>query len=220
MPHYPDPKVSPRLFRFCPTFDELSITERIDRCDSCDRFFARCCHHQEIICHYENMVFVDGACTRNGMPGARGGIGCAMGTRAEDQLCISVTDEIDYGAPRTNQRAELLAALHGLDFLVNADRKYHVGSRAHLRSAETKRDYIVVADSEYVVKGMTEWMPQWERNNWRAQDGHIPTNLDLFRRLDAAVAEYESRGLTIQFLHVRRELNSIADELAKRAAAA
>ncbi|KAJ7696697.1 ribonuclease H-like domain-containing protein [Mycena rosella] len=216
MEYHRDPKISERLFRFCPRFDDLTTTERIDCCDTCDRFFARCCHHEEIVCHFHAFVFVDGACPGNRRPGARAGIGCALGTRAEDQLAITVTEAMDPGAPRTSQRAELLAALEGLHFLVGAERKYHVGSRAHLKSKDPEREFIVVTDSEYVVKGMTEWMPY---NNWRTQQGRVPANLDLFQRLDAAVAQYESQGIKIQFFHVRRELNSIADGLAKRAAA-
>ncbi|KAJ7506748.1 ribonuclease H-like domain-containing protein [Mycena galericulata] len=212
------PKISPRLFKFCPKFDELTLTERIDLCDQCGRFFAMCCHHPEIVCHYHCFVFVDGACSGNGMPGARAGIGCAIGLREEDQLSLPVTDDMDSGAPRTSQRAELLAAMRGLQFVINAQREYHVGSRAHLKSKDTECEYVVVADSEYVVKGLTEWLPKWKSNRWRNAQGRTPENLDLFRELDDMVSVYESRGLKIQFLHVERKLNSVADDLARAAA--
>ncbi|KAJ7133523.1 ribonuclease H-like domain-containing protein [Mycena epipterygia] len=221
MAHHPDPNISRRLFKFCPRLDEYSVTEKIDRCEYCARFYAKCCecHQAEAgrVCHYHPFVFVDGACARNGQPGARAGIGCAMGESAKDQLSVAVTDAMDPGAPRTSQRAELLAALEGLRFLVDAERTYHVGSRTHLKSADTELEYVVVADSEYVVKGITEWVPQWKNNNWKTKQGHRPGNVDLFQRLDAMVAEYESQGLAIKFLHVRRELNAIADSLAKKA---
>ncbi|KAJ6540315.1 ribonuclease H-like domain-containing protein [Mycena capillaripes] len=218
MPHYPDPKISPRLFRFCPTFDHLSFAERIDLCDFCGRYFARCCHHQETICHYNCLVFVDGACSRNGTSGARAGIGCAIGQNQTDQLSLPVTDAMDPGAPRTNQRAELLAAIYGLQFVIDAERKYHVGSRAHLKSRETEREHIIVSDSEYVVKGMTEWVPKWKKNNWLTTTGRLAENHDLFRRFEDIVCGHESRGLKVQFLHVPRELNTIADGLATGAA--
>lgn len=41
MPHYPDPKISTRLFKFCPSFDDLTSAERIDQCGDCGRYFAR-----------------------------------------------------------------------------------------------------------------------------------------------------------------------------------
>ncbi|KAJ7740216.1 ribonuclease H-like domain-containing protein [Mycena maculata] len=216
MPH---DRNSPRLFKSCPSFDDLTLSERIDLCEQCDRFFARCCHHSEVVCHYHCFVFVDGACAGNGTYGARAGIGCAMGLREEDQLSLPVTDGMDPRGPRTNQRAELLAAIHGLQLVVDADREYHVGSRAHLKSRETEREYIVVSDSEYVVKGITEWVQQWKRNSWLTTTGHTAENADLFRRLDDIVSAHESRGLKVQFFHVGRELNSVADSLATRAAA-
>ncbi|KAJ7652696.1 ribonuclease H-like domain-containing protein [Mycena polygramma] len=218
MQHERDLKVSPRLFKFCPTFDDLTLAQHVDLCDQCNRFFARCCHHPEVICHYHCFVFVDGACSGNGSAGARSGIGCAMGKNKEDQISLPVTDVMDPSAPRTNQRAELLAAMRGLQLLLDADRQYHVGSRAHLKSRETEREYVIVTDSEYVVKGMTEWVPQWKMNNWITTTGRRATNHDLFRRFEDAVCAHESRGLKVQFLHVPRELNSIADGLATRAA--
>ncbi|KAJ7105053.1 ribonuclease H-like domain-containing protein, partial [Mycena crocata] len=187
-------------------------------CEQCNRFFARCCHHPDTICLYCCFVFVDGACSRNGQRAvAQAGIGCAMGVDPKDQISLRVTDAMDPGAPRTNQRAELLAALAGLRLLVDADREYHVGSRAHLKSRETERDYIIVGDSEYVVKAITEWIPVWKNNNWLTKEGRRPVNLDLFQRLEAAVVEQENRGLKVQFFHIDREFNSIADGLAKQA---
>ncbi|KAJ6504756.1 ribonuclease H-like domain-containing protein [Mycena vitilis] len=87
-------------------------------------------------------------------------------------------------------------------------------------SAGPGREYVVVADSEYVVKGITERVPKWKENNWKTSKGGPAANGDLFRQLDAAVvAGYERQGLTIKFLHVARELNNIADQLAKQATA-
>lgn len=61
---------------------------------------------------------------------------------------------MDPGAPRTNQRAELLAAIEGLKKLheLNLVRGHHTNSRRH-KAGST---YNVVTDSEYVVKGVTE----------------------------------------------------------------
>ncbi|KAJ7160190.1 ribonuclease H-like domain-containing protein [Mycena filopes] len=222
MQHDQDPNTPERLFAFCPTIcNEYDLASRIASCDYCSRFFAQCCEHppglgpgSAPVCHHRAVVYVDGACARNGQPGARSGIGCAM----------------DPGAVRTSQRAELLAALQGLEFVLGLKPKYHVGSRAHLSSSDTRREYVIVADSEYVVKGITEWVPQWKacapstklsENHWRTRQGRVPGNGDLFLRLDGAVLSisgtYERQGVKIQFLHVPRDLNSLADALAKEA---
>ncbi|KAK7022188.1 ribonuclease H-like protein [Favolaschia claudopus] len=206
MPHDNNPNVSSRLFKFCPKFDADPVAARIDRCHNCDRFFGRCCHHAEELCHYYPFVFVDG-------------IGCALGINPNDQLSLPVDDKMDPGAPRTNQRAELLAAIHGLEMVLEKKLKYHVGLRAHLPSAEKEKVYVVAADSDYVVQGITDWVFQWKVNGWRTSKGVRPKNVDLFKRLDDAVQEYERQGVTVQFLHVPRELNHLADALASRAAA-
>ncbi|KAJ5029793.1 hypothetical protein J3E73DRAFT_379654 [Bipolaris maydis] len=78
--------------------------------------------------------------------------------------------------------------------------------------------WIVATDSEYVVKGMTEWLPKWKSNNWRTAKGTTPANLDLFLALDSVVTTLESENLTIGFWYIPREHNKIADRLAKAAA--
>ena len=77
---------------------------------------------------------------------------------------VSVDDTIDPDAPRTSQRAELLAALEGLKKLHKFSIDEDPGAHAKLmrrHKAEGDPHYIVVTDSEYVVKGITEWFPSW-----------------------------------------------------------
>lgn len=73
---------------------------------------------------------------------------------------IPVDEEMDPGALRTNQRAELLAAIEGLKQLhkLNIEKGSHTKSRRH-REVST---YVVVTNSEYVVKGITEWFLTWK----------------------------------------------------------
>lgn len=82
----------------------------------------------------------------------------------------------------TNNRMELLAAIHALEAL--------------------RESCIVLmhTDSQYVQKGITEWMPKWKRQNWRR--GRTPTsspvkNADLWRRLDAALAPHQVQWLWV-----------------------
>lgn len=67
----------------------------------------------------------------------------------------SIDDETDKG-PRTSQRAELLAALMGLLSLRVLDGTCH-SSSGH--GDGRPKEWIIATDSEYVVKGMAEWLP-------------------------------------------------------------
>lgn len=151
------------------------------QCPSCTRFFAACCLHGSLggdltppkgeLCHHHQVVFIDGACSNNGRDGARAGIGITIGEDEEYCWSVAVDDMVDPDAPRTNQRAELLAGIEGLKKLEERYRieeiykalgdqdDHHRPTRCH--KDEPRSTYIIVTDSEYVVKGITEWLPTW-----------------------------------------------------------
>lgn len=117
--------------------------------------------------HYFQLVFSDGACFNNGQgDAAKAGLGIVISDVDVDLFwSIAVDDTLDT-APRTNQRAELLAAIEGLKKLelenqnccsVLGDEINH----SSIANEDYRGTYIVVTDSEYVVKGITEWFPQW-----------------------------------------------------------
>ncbi|KAL8919913.1 MAG: hypothetical protein Q9172_004731 [Xanthocarpia lactea] len=149
-----------------------------------------------------------------------------MGEKDLSQQAIPITAVLDPRQKRTSQRAELLAALSGLRQLIDADelnateetKKKKRKKRRKLSSTEAKKSWIIATDSEYVVKGMTEWLPAWKNNNLRTNRNTKPANLDLFLRLDDAIAVEETKGVKIGFWHVPREYNAVADKLAKDAA--
>ena len=76
---------------------------------------------------------------------------------------------------------------------------------------------IIKADSEYLVKGMTEWVVKWRMNGWKTAKGGEVVNRGLFEDLLAKVEELEDAGVTVLFWHVRREFNGEADRLANLA---
>ena len=76
----------------------------------------------------------------------------AVGLEPSMHKSIPITDEIDPGQKRSSQRAELLAAIVGVK----------MAYPQHGRSEEEKQSLIIATDSEYVVKGMTEWFPEWK----------------------------------------------------------
>lgn len=166
-------RVSDRKYILC---DHLKSTyetkELITSCPDCSFFFARCCstnkHRQARICHHFRLVFTDGACKDNGRAGATAGMGIAFGLKPEQQFSIPVDDTVDPGAKRTSQRAELLAALVGLRLLQYVGKVRTPHERVYNRhnnngSVDTREKWVVTTDSEYVVKGMTDWLP----NKWK-----------------------------------------------------
>jgi ribonuclease HI len=96
----------------------------------------------------------------NGYGGARSGLGVALGNNT--QFAIPVDYDIDSMDLRTSQRAELLAAIYGLreldDFAIS---KSHYERRNGWKGDLETSTWIIASDSQYVVRGMTEWYPKW-----------------------------------------------------------
>ncbi|EIM83218.1 ribonuclease H-like protein, partial [Stereum hirsutum FP-91666 SS1] len=224
----------------CPRFDSLPPSKQIKHCPDCRLFFAICCHLSDsdsdtVIssgkpCHHYRVVFTDGACPGNGTGAARSGMGIVLGMDEVLQWALPVDDDVDKFdmSVRMSQRAELLAALEGvkkmsaleaLCYQPPAMRDGWHEERSMDERDRAPKQWIVVSDSEYVVKDMIEWVPSWKANGWKNARGDTPKNIDLFRRLDDAIKQEQARqAVEIRFWHVPREFNALADGLAKRAA--
>ncbi|PCH34224.1 ribonuclease H-like protein [Wolfiporia cocos MD-104 SS10] len=213
-----------RQMRFCDFLLETCAPGQLSTtCPMCGRFIARCCAHYKYInsdvvqCHDWMVVFTDGACLSNGRRSATAGIGVAIGTADEHQWAIPIDDDVD-DSKRSSQRAELLAAIEGLRLLSKTDRD-HTSTAANLGKGQKRTGWIITTDSEYVVKGMTLWLPNWRANRWRGTNGKEPANLDLFRKLEAEIMlQEELYAVDVGFWHIKRKYNSMADCLAKAAA--
>ena len=134
-------------------------------------------------------IFTDGACRGNPGPGGWGAI-LRYGDREKEI----------YGAERatTNNRMELMAAIHALEALN--------------RSCGA----IVTTDSEYLRKGITEWLPQWKRRGWKTAAKQPVKNQDLWERLERAIERHQVDWQWIKG-HSGHEENERADSLANRA---
>lgn len=104
-------------------------------------------------------------------------------------------------AHATNNQMELLAAISALEAL-----KQPCSVDLH-------------TDSQYVRNGITKWIHDWKRNGWRTADKQPVKNIDLWQRLEAAIARHDVRWHWVKG-HAGHELNERADRLASEAIAA
>lgn len=133
-------------------------------------------------------IYTDGACRGNPGPGGWGVL--LRSGRAEREL---------HGgeALTTNNRMELLAAIEGLAALKRPCR------------------VALYTDSQYLRKGITEWLAAWKRNGWRTAARKPVKNQDLWERLDREVARHEIRWHWVKG-HSGHPENERADALANR----
>ena len=110
------------------------------------------------------IIYTDGACRGNPGPGGWGVILNYKGKIKEL-----------YGAEKhtTNNRMELMAAIQALETLTKP-------CSVRLNS-----------DSSYVLKGITDWMPNWKKRGWLTAAKTPVKNEDLWRRLDAVIAKHK-----------------------------
>jgi ribonuclease HI len=133
------------------------------------------------------VIYTDGACSGNPGPGGWGAI-LIYGDKRK---------ELKGGeAGTTNNRMELMAAIRALEAL-NRPCKIELHT-----------------DSQYVQKGIHEWIHGWKRRGWKTADNKPVKNDDLWKRLDAARLRHEVDWRWVKG-HAGHELNERADELAR-----
>ncbi|KAG8670712.1 hypothetical protein FPOAC1_003947 [Fusarium poae] len=76
---------------------------------------------------------------------------------------------------------------------------------------------VIKADSDYLVKGMTEWVFKWETNGYKTAKRKLVENAKLFQELRALVGDLNTSNAEVLFWRVPREMNKEADELANQA---
>jgi len=133
-------------------------------------------------------LFTDGACRGNPGPG---GWGALLRYRGEEkELWGGVADT-------TNNRMELQATIEGLKALREPCR------------------VILTTDSEYVRRGITEWIDGWKRRGWRNAARKPVKNTDLWQTLDAEAGRHDIEWRWVKGHSGHRE-NELADGLANR----
>jgi len=139
----------------------------------------------------EVLLFTDGACSGNPGPGGWAFI-------LKHPASGKVKEVSGYEAETTNNRMELMAVIQGL-------------------TALSRTTYVeVFTDSEYVRKGLEEWMAGWKRNGWKRKErGKLAPlkNDDLWKQLDELKAKHQVK-LTRVAGHSGHPENDRCDELA------
>lgn len=139
-------------------------------------------------------LYTDGACRGNPGPGGWAYILKHPSTGSEREGSGGET-------PTTNNRMELLAVVEGLNQLKKPSR------------------VTLFTDSQYVSKGLSEWMRGWKAKGWRLRDGKPVKNADLWKRLDELIAQHEMRYQWVRG-HAGHPENERCDVLAVAAAEA
>lgn len=133
-------------------------------------------------------IYADGACKGNPGPG---GWGLLLRARGREK-------EMYGGAPETtNNRMELTAVIEGLSALRR---------RCRVR---------VYTDSQYVQKGISEWIGEWKRRGWRTAAKKPVKNVDLWRRLEEIARGHEVEWHWVKG-HAGQPGNERADALANK----
>lgn len=134
-------------------------------------------------------IHTDGACRGNPGPGGWGAV-----------LRVGAHEKELYGAEpaTTNNRMELMAAIQALEAL------------------KRPCTVVLVTDSEYLRKGISEWLPAWKRRGWKTADKKPVKNLDLWQRLEQAATSHRVEWRWIKG-HAGHPGNEHADRLANRA---
>ncbi|KAJ7218298.1 ribonuclease H-like domain-containing protein [Mycena rebaudengoi] len=161
---------------------------------------------------YTLRAWVDGACLRNGLPGAVGGAGacfpCAVNrnTGCFATFKRKLPLESDAAPRPTNQRAELVAIILALQVACRLEMNW--GGPIFL---------IIHSDSKYAVESLDQFVYEYLRNGWTTSAGLPAKNRDLIELAHGLRREIEKRSGVVAFKWIPRGENKLADFLAKEA---
>lgn len=133
-------------------------------------------------------IFTDGACDPNPGPG---GWAAILRFGKHEQVLTGGEEQ------STNNRMELTAAVEAL--------------RALKRTCRVN----LFTDSQYLMRGITEWIPNWRRRNWRRKGGKL-ANVELWQELDTEVQKHVIEWHWVKS-HAGHPENQRADRLARQA---
>lgn len=143
-------------------------------------------------------AYTDGSCLDN-----KNGLYCGWAfalVRGDEVL-----HEGSGGHPQgSNNVGEMAAVVDALQYLIDNRTRYFI--------LEAATQIEIVSDSQYVVKGMNEWIHKWKRNGWVSHSGDAVKNESLWRKLDRLRNELESKGIEVTFKHIRGHRGDVFNE--------
>ena len=144
----------------------------------------------------EIKIYTDGACIGN--PGLGGWAAIILEENEKKEL---------FGGEKltTNNRMELTAAIKALEYCNNQEQKQ--------RSLKNLK---IFTDSTYVKEGITVWINNWQKNNWKTSDKKNVKNVDLWKKLKELVKFKQIEWCWVKG-HSNDPMNDLADKLAKEA---
>ena len=135
-------------------------------------------------------IYTDGSCIGN--PGTGGWAAVIINGKNEEVISGSKNNT-------TNNQMELLAAIKALS------------------NFNKKKSLKVFTDSNYVKDGITKWIRNWEKNNWKTSTKKPVKNQELWKKLDKLVKFHDVKWEWVKG-HSTNIYNNLADELARKAA--
>ena len=135
-------------------------------------------------------IYTDGSCIGN--PGAGGWAAIILDGKNEKIISGNKNNT-------TNNQMELLAAIKGLS------------------NFNKKKSFKIFTDSNYVKDGITKWIKNWEKNNWKTSNKKPVKNQELWKKLDKLVKFHNVKWEWIKG-HSTNIYNNLADELARKVA--
>ena len=144
----------------------------------------------------EIKIYTDGACTGN--PGPGGWAAIIISENSKKEL---------FGGEKltTNNRMELTAAIEALEYCAKQE-------KGQLSLKQIK----IYTDSNYVKDGITVWINNWEKNNWKTADKKNVKNVDLWKKLKELNKSNPVEWHWVKG-HSEDPMNELADNLAKKA---
>jgi ribonuclease HI len=132
------------------------------------------------------IIFTDGACLGNPGPG---GYAAVITIAGEEQIIVG------RNPTTTNNKMEMTAAIKALE------------------AVSKDLPIVIHSDSQYVIKGATEWLRGWKAKGWRKADGKLVMNQDLWQQMDALMV---GREVTWKWVkgHAGHPENERVDQLA------
>lgn len=147
----------------------------------------------------EIIIYSDGGCSGNPGPGGWGFVIVEGLDSVDGEGRVKETIGSGGGKLTTNNRMELTAVIEALKLVSSEGRM-------------AGRPVSIYTDSQYVQKGITQWIAGWKRNGWRTASKEPVKNQDLWVQLDSLTAELRPRWVWVKG-HAGIHYNEVCDRL-------